>query len=149
MIAIRTATPQDAATIADIYLASRKQHLPYAPLAHTDDAVRRWIANAVIPKMHTTVAERNGEIVGFCATISRDKNWIDNLYLSPNQMGEGIGSILLQEASGRLARPIYLYTFQENRIARRFYEKHGFVAIEFGDGSGNEEGAPDVLYELS
>jgi hypothetical protein len=31
--------------------------------------------------------------------------------------------------------------------ARAFYERHGFVAIEFGDGSGNEAGQPDVFYE--
>jgi hypothetical protein len=27
-----------------------------------------------------------------------------------------------------------------------FYERHGFMAIEFTDGSGNEEKEPDVLY---
>jgi ribosomal protein S18 acetylase RimI-like enzyme len=46
-----------------------------------------------------------------------------------------------------LTSPIRLYTFQENDGARRFYERHGFRAIEFGDGSNNEENCPDVLYE--
>lgn len=147
-IEIRPATRQDATTIADIYLTSRKQHLPFAPLAHSDEQVRGWIANIVISKLHTTVAEVDGEIVGFCSTFTRAVRWIDNLYLAPDWMGEGIGSALLKEAMGRLDRPIHLYTFQENVIARNFYEKHGFVAIEFGDGSGNEEGAPDVLYAL-
>jgi hypothetical protein len=39
-----------------------------------------------------------------------------------------------------------LWTFQANAPARRFYERHGFGAVEFGDGSGNEEGEPDVRY---
>jgi ribosomal protein S18 acetylase RimI-like enzyme len=39
-----------------------------------------------------------------------------------------------------------LYTFQVNDRARRFYERHGFVVAMLGDGSGNEEGQPDVLY---
>jgi hypothetical protein len=40
-----------------------------------------------------------------------------------------------------------LYAFQRNTRARDFYECRGFVAVEFGDGSGNEEGEPDVLYQ--
>jgi hypothetical protein len=47
-----------------------------------------------------------------------------------------------------LAPPIRLYTFQANAGARRFYERHGFVPIEFTDGQANEERCPDVLYEL-
>ena len=30
---------------------------------------------------------------------------------------------------------------------RDFYERWGFKAVRFGDGSGNEEKCPDVLYE--
>jgi RimJ/RimL family protein N-acetyltransferase len=40
-----------------------------------------------------------------------------------------------------------LYTFQCNEGARRFYERNGFTAVAFGDGSGNEEGEPDIRYE--
>ena len=39
-----------------------------------------------------------------------------------------------------------LWTFQSNHGARRFYERHGFVAVQHTDGD-NEEGAPDVRYE--
>jgi ribosomal protein S18 acetylase RimI-like enzyme len=48
----------------------------------------------------------------------------------------------------RLPRPVRLYTFAANTGARRFYERYGFVAIAYGDGSHNEERTPDVLYEL-
>ena len=33
-----------------------------------------------------------------------------------------------------------------NSGARRFYERHGFTAAKFGDGSGNEEKLPDIQY---
>ena len=46
-----------------------------------------------------------------------------------------------------LGPPIRLYTFQENHRSRNFYEGRGFKALAFGDGSGNEERRPDVLYE--
>src|SRR5258708_40372951 len=41
---------------------------------------------------------------------------------------------------------IKLWTFAANVGARRFYERHGFVAIDATAGD-NEEGAPDVCYE--
>jgi hypothetical protein len=44
-------------------------------------------------------------------------------------------------------RRLQLFTFQRNERARAFYEARGFVAIGASDGSGNEEGEPDLLYE--
>jgi hypothetical protein len=38
------------------------------------------------------------------------------------------------------------WVFQQNERARRFYEAHGAAAVEFTDGSGNEEKTPDVRY---
>jgi ribosomal protein S18 acetylase RimI-like enzyme len=54
---------------------------------------------------------------------------------------------LLEQAKALLGSPIRLYTFQANQGARRFYERHGFRAVAFGDGSNSEERCPDVLYE--
>ena len=66
--------------------------------------------------------------------------------LEPQVVGQRIGSALLAHAMAVLPRPVRLYTFQANTGARRFYERHGFVAVERTDGSANEEGAPDVRY---
>jgi putative addiction module component (TIGR02574 family) len=44
---------------------------------------------------------------------------------------------------------VRLYTFQANTRARSFWERHGFKAIAYSDGSTNEERCPDVLYELA
>jgi len=76
-----------------------------------------------------------------------EANWIDQLYLLPAWVGHGIGTKLLELARAELPPPIRLYTFQANERARRFYESRGFQAIAFGDGAGNEERCPDVLYE--
>jgi hypothetical protein len=38
------------------------------------------------------------------------------------------------------------WVFQQNERARRFYESHGAVAVEFTDGSGNDEKTPDARY---
>jgi GNAT superfamily N-acetyltransferase len=39
-----------------------------------------------------------------------------------------------------------LWTFQKNAKARAFYERHGFVPVEFTDGLTNQEREPDVRY---
>lgn len=149
-VVFRAATPSDADAVADVYLTSRQRFLPYAPLTHSDESVRQWTAVHLIPDTDVTVAVLEGKVVGLMA-LSRDDaaGWIDQLYLHPRAVGQGIGSQLLKQAKAKLGSPIRLYTFQANEGARRFYERHGFEAIEFGDGSQNEERCPDVLYEWS
>ena len=131
-----------------MYLAARKRFLPYAPLAHTDEDIRRWMAEVVIPRSQVSVAQVEGRVVGMMVLARREAiGWIDHLYLAPEAVGQGIGSAFVAQAKEQLGAPVRLYTFQANQGARRFYERHGFRAIQFGDGSQNEEHCPDVLYE--
>ena len=144
----RAATLGDAADVADVYLRSRKELVACAPLVHTDDAVREWIHRYLIPAGSTTVAVVDNLVIGLLAVSKgSDCSWIDQLYLLPAWVGRGIGTRLLELARSELRPPIRLYTFQCNQPARRFYERRGFEAIAFGDGSGNEEKCPDILYE--
>ncbi len=81
-------------------------------------------------------------VIGF---IAFREGRIDHLYVLPNQQNQGAGRALLGIA--KAASPgLLLWTFQRNASARRFYEKHGFVAIKETDGTGNAEREPDVLY---
>ena len=144
----RTATEADAEAVSAVYVASRKELVSFAPLAHSDQAVRQWMRVHLIPGGRVTVAIQDGDIVGMMA-LAEDGTvgWIDHLYVHPRAVGCGIGTQLLEHANTALGSPIRLYTFQANTGARRFYERHGFRVIAFGDGSGNEEHCPDVLYE--
>lgn len=149
-VELRPAIPADATAIADVYLASRRAFLPFAPLAHPEPEIREWIRTVLVPGGGMSVAVVDGVVAGLLA-VSRDAagfGWIDQLYLAPGTTGRGIGTRLLARALEALPRPVRLYTFQANAGARGFYERHGFVAVAFGDGTGNEEGVPDVLYEL-
>jgi GNAT superfamily N-acetyltransferase len=150
LVSIRAAEASDTEAIGDVYLASRKAFLPYAPLAHTDEEVRRWIGQVLIPRGGVFVAVSGDEIVGMMA-LSKDEHtgWIDQIYLRPEAVGLGIGTRLVGRAKAELGLPIRLYTFQQNQAARRFYERHGFGAIAFTEGRGNEEQCPDMLYELA
>jgi GNAT superfamily N-acetyltransferase len=148
-VVLRQAMPSDALGVADVYLASRKTFLPFAPLAHSDAEVRQWVADVLIPSGSVTVATTIHEPIGMMA-LSRDGqlDWIDQLYLHPSAVGRGIGTQLLERAKEELGSRIRLYTFQASTASRRFYERHGFRSIAFSDGHANEEHCPDVLYEL-
>ena len=149
-VPLRPATSADASAVAGVFLASRKQFLPFAPLAHPDDSVRRWIAEILIPTGHVTVAvDSAGTIIGMMA-LAQDgsSGWIEHLYLHPSAVNQGIGTRLLELAKSTLGSPIRLYAFQANTKARRFYERHGFTPLLFSDGRTNQEKCPDVLYEF-
>jgi GNAT superfamily N-acetyltransferase len=134
---IRPATVADIGGVTDVFLRARKELMPFAPLAHSDLAVCRWIADWLIPTGGVTVAtDTRGLIVGIAAISTVDGVlWLDQLYV-------------LAEVRANARLPIHLHCFAENKRARAFYERHGFVAIAFGDGSDNEEGCPDVVYAL-
>lgn len=59
---------------------------------------------------------------------------IISLYFLPEYMGKGYGRLLLREVVGELKRmdfdKVFLWVLEENRNARRFYEKCGFVQTE-------------------
>jgi GNAT superfamily N-acetyltransferase len=95
-----------------------------------------------------TVATCAGAVVGVLVVSQRGGfSWIDQMYVTPALVGQGIGSRLLNHAVVFLEPPIRLYTFQANLGARRFYERNGFQAIAFTDGEGNQERCPDILME--
>ena len=146
---LRAATNEDAPSVAEVLLSSRKAFLPYAPFPHTDAEVHRWVHEVVVPSGGVTVACSGSVVVGVVA-IARECNvsWINQLYIAPSHVEQRIGSRLLVHALSSLPLPVRLYTFQANERARLFYEKHGFKATAFSDGSSNEERCPDVLYEI-
>lgn len=82
------------------------------------------------------VLTEHGALVGTASVCpSRWPDWpgfgeVVSLYLLPEYMGRGYGGPLLEAAVETLAergfRDMLLWVLEENRRARRFYEKHGF-----------------------
>lgn len=108
-------------------------HTRAEDLAHAGELIRRgWV----------TVAEQDGEVVGFAAC---DENDLNALYVAKHARGQGIGAALLarlKDAQGKLR----LWTFAANADAQRFYLRHGFVEVDRTDGRDNDEQLPDILY---
>ena len=146
---IRIATREDSEAIADLCIASRKKHMSFTQLVHTETEIHQWMREELIPDQNVLVLEEDAEIKAMMATSENETgSWINHLFVEAENVGRGYGTRLIGKALSELKRPIRLYVFQENHRARRFYERKGFQAVKFSDGSTNEEKCPDVLYEL-
>lgn len=121
--------------------------LPGLPHPHTADEDRAWMRGN-FARCSVWLAVDGDRIVG---VGTRDGAWVRQLYVAPERTGEGIGQRLLDailaEAVAGAIPSVSLWTFQRNAGARRFYQRNGFVAVEFTDGSGCDEKEPDVRYE--
>jgi GNAT superfamily N-acetyltransferase len=139
----------DAAAVAEVFLDSF--HATYDfPLAHTDDEVRGWVREDLVVDTEAWVAvdDEAGDEPRVVALMALTPGHLEQLYVAPDRLGGGIGRRLVELAKERSPGGLSLWTFQVNDRARRFYERNGFVAVEFTDGS-NEERQPDVRYEWS
>jgi GNAT superfamily N-acetyltransferase len=143
---VRRAGPHEADEIAGVWLRSRAASVPAIPApVHSDDEVRNWFRDVVLPAKEVWVVDDGGAVV---ALLVLEDDWIDQLYVDPDHTGRGHGTRLVDVAKLRSPRGLQLWTFQANDGARRFYERHGFAAAETTDGD-NEENAPDVRYRWS
>jgi ribosomal protein S18 acetylase RimI-like enzyme len=140
-LALRSAVVADAAGIATVMRSSMASH-DWMPTLYTPDEDFGFVRDVMMREQDVIVAISGGGIVGFIATQG---DWIGQLYVRPDRFGQGIGAALLD--AGASDMPIVqLYCFQANFGARRFYERHGFIADTLSDGTRNEEGLPDILY---
>lgn len=140
---IRRAVDSDALAAADTWLRSFAAALPTVRRPRTDEEVRRYFRDVVVPHREAWVAVADGSVVG---VMVLDDGVLSQLYLDPEWRGRGLGDRFVALAKERRPDGLELWTFQVNGPARRFYERHGFVAVERTDGRDNEEHEPDIRY---
>ncbi|MCT9084244.1 GNAT family N-acetyltransferase [Streptomyces fulvoviolaceus] len=144
-VALRRAVSADAAAAADVWLRSFDAALPTVVRPRSDDDVRNHFRDVVVPLRETWVAEAEAAD-GIVGVMVLADGLLSQLYLDPDWRGRGIGDRFVALAKERSPQGLTLWTFQVNKPAHRFYERHGFVESERTDGSGNEEREPDVRY---
>ena len=130
-----------AAALAAVFLASRRQAMPWLPELHGEAETQAYLAGLPAEQHVWLAHDTAGCLVGF---VSFDAQWVHHLYLAPAVQGRGLGRQLLAQALAD-GQPRQLWCFTDNLRARRFYQGRGFVQIDATDGAGNEEGVPDVL----
>ncbi|AZM62883.1 MULTISPECIES: GNAT family N-acetyltransferase [unclassified Streptomyces] len=143
-VTLRRAGPSDAGAAAGVWLRSFAAALPGVVRPRCDDEVLEYFRHVLVPLRETWVAEAAGEgVVGVLVLEGRE---LEQLYLEPGWRGRGLGDRFVALAKRRSPQGLALWTFQVNTPAHRFYERHGFTAVEWTDGAGNEEREPDVRY---
>jgi GNAT superfamily N-acetyltransferase len=159
---------QDAAQIAGVdvraWWHAYRPFLDEQRLAERDVEQRTavWAGNLAEGALgETWVLEVAGRIAGFVsAGRARDdddapgaaaRGEIYALYVDPPAQGAGAGTTLLAHAEERLRalghERAMLWTFTDNGLARRFYERHGWVLEDAGARNEScEAWAPAVRY---
>jgi GNAT superfamily N-acetyltransferase len=139
---IRRLALEDMDCAAKVHRVSFDQALPTLAGLHTPDEDRWFYRKRMFSTCRLWGAFDESKLVGI---IAFREGWIDQLYVVPSAQGRGLGSKLLRVAQRELDQ-IWLWTFQRNAMARRFYEARGFVLLRDTDGAQNEEKEPDALY---
>ncbi len=141
---IRRARPEDDEAVGETFAASFETLLTFLPDLHSHEERKRFMTE-IVPRDHELwVAEHEGRVVGIAAI---GETTLGHLYVHPDFHGRGFGTALLEKTKEQRPAGFTLWTFPANEGACRFYERHGLHPIEYGDGSGNQEGVPDVRYE--
>lgn len=131
-------------------------------LSVEEDAERRreFFSRGLGDVVNLVAEDGTGEVVGWsCFGPYRDRDVppgdaeLYALYVHPSLLGTGIGHALLDETRRRVAERgfphLRLWVLEENRRARRFYERAGFAA-DGGAETHKVEGAavPELRYAL-
>jgi ribosomal protein S18 acetylase RimI-like enzyme len=103
-----------------------------------------YFRTKVVPRNRVRLAWSGGELAAFIASTPES---IALLHVKVSHIGKGIGTRLLRLAQDESAGSLWLYTFQQNERACRFYESRGFeVAARGFEPSWR---LPDVKYVWS
>jgi GNAT superfamily N-acetyltransferase len=144
---VRRARLDKGPQVASVWLAARRAAFPAIPApVHSDDDVRRWFVEEILPAREVWVAEADGCVAGL---LVLDVEWVTQLYVDPSHQRLGLESALLERAKEQSPGGLDLWTFEMNIGSHHFYERHGFVLVELTDGRDNEEQAPDRRYRWS
>jgi putative acetyltransferase len=86
------------------------------------DYYEERMSDEYLPGVDLTVAEVDGEVVGFSGT---DDHELAMLFVCSEYRGKGVGSALLEDALSRIP-DLTLDVNEQNTQALGFYLKHGF-----------------------
>jgi ribosomal protein S18 acetylase RimI-like enzyme len=123
--------------IASIHTRSwRDAYAGILPADYLRDQVQQdlqayWVQREILPQDVVLVADTTDGPVGFIAVWCRPSPFIDNLHVLPSMRSRGIGAALMEAAAGQLAArghsTAYLWVFERNEAAIRFYQRLGAV----------------------
>ena len=140
-VVVRPFEPGDGDHLGGIWWRGFADGVPGVTPAHDQAEVCDHMGSVLPTRTEVWVAAHDATPVAFLAVHD---DWVEQLYVDPPWIGRGVGRELLAVAKRLRPSGLQLWTFQVNARARRFYRGCGFAEVEWTDGSGNEERAPDV-----
>ena len=144
MILIRRVNPKEADTLTHIAL-SAKRHWGYPERWMEIWTPQLTFDVRYFEEKESWAADIDNNLVGFYTLQGEDEiAWIENLWVLPEYIGQGIGKKLFLDATSR-ARQMGYRTLQleADPNAVGFYEKMGMSKI--GEQHSEVEGQPRVL----
>ena len=136
---IRQAARSDLNDIAAIHIESWKDAyadiLPPEFLANQIDRelAKHW-ATVEIQKEDIVLVAEDDTLVGFVSVWCRPSPFIDNLHVKPSYRSKKLGSELMKAAAKEIVskgkKSAYLWVFESNAKAIRFYDRFGGVQKE-------------------
>jgi putative acetyltransferase len=130
MVTLRPGTPDDAATVADIWHEGwHMAHPGYVPDGLTERRTLEAFRDRSPRRVEdTTVAEVDGRVVGFVMVVGDE---VEQVYVAASHQGHGVASVLMAEAERQVAAGghdvAWLAVVTGNARARAFYEKSGWT----------------------
>jgi GNAT superfamily N-acetyltransferase len=129
---IRPAVIDEAETLAELQRSASLAALGHIfpperypfPMEEVRDRWREAVAN---PDVRVILAEEDGTVTGL-GCVRRE--WLDGLYVIPEEWGSGLGRALHDHALSLVAdlgsQKCHLWVLEHNERARRFYERLGW-----------------------
>ena len=141
---IRSYDARDESDLLVLWHETKRDAYPYLPTeqSYTLEIDTAFFRQHIEPSCEIWVAAAGEALLGFLAISG---SYVDRLYVHPKRQRAGVGAALTDKAKALSPDGLTLHTHQQNVAACAFYEKHGFVAAEYGT-SGPPESVPDVLY---
>lgn len=136
---IREVLNSDFATIANIHIESwQDSYSEIFPSGFMNDKVvpslkEHW-RNIFIQTDDVVLVAVEKDIIGFIAVWCRPIPFIDNLHVKPSARSQKVGTVLMKSAAEALLvkgkNSGYLWAFDSNEKAIRFYKKFGGVQTD-------------------
>ncbi len=136
--------PHELEEVVHMWRRSRDEVQPWleARMRHTPADDLAFFREVIARETDVWLAVGAGAPLGLMALRG---DFIEQLYVDPKAQRSGVGRALLEHAMAQSPAGLALYTHQDNRRARAFYERAGFRPVAFGT-SGPPECEPDVRY---
>ena len=125
---LRPATSDDREAVNAVWHASASLPSVGLPAMPSRAALRARLEQEWVSGWQVTVAVRGETILGFAA-LKPAEAVLDQLFVHPDALGQGVGSALLDHAKRAMPEGFTLRTLLANEKARAFYEASGLTLL--------------------